>query len=326
MTFARTVLLLLVVPLWASNVEARGTEASDVSTSNDGASSTQAQAAFDEGIAAADAGDFARALSSFERSQALEPAPGTRLNLGRCKEMLARYAAAIADFEAVARDLPADDERALYARGRLQALEARVAHVTLSLSPRAQGAHVSIDGVELAPLALERPVPLDAGPHEISVLAKGRDPEVIDLTLVAGDRKEVVLQGGLEKPFAAAPKAWPPSTPSRGRASTQRMLGFGGLGLGVAGLATSAVTGLLALDSKKTMDTECDGSKCSPEGLEASDSGERMATISTAAFGAGLVFLGAGAALLYFDGSKGQKRVGIAPLRDGATLFVGGSL
>src|SRR5205823_5826961 len=75
--------------------------------------------------------------------------------------------------------------------------------------------------------------------------------------------------------------------------SSTNVLAFAGFGLGVLGLATGGVAGLLAI-SKKTDTTEryCDGSSCPPAADHGLSSARTFATVSTIGFIAGAVGLG----------------------------------
>jgi hypothetical protein len=271
--------------------------AADVAVSSD-----SAEAAFERGLAAAEAGDWKLALASFLESEEHEPAPGTRLNIARCREALGQNAAALAAFERLVSELPADDERSAYARSRLPILEPLVSRAKLSLPPDARSARVFFDGAEVPSTALDTSFPVEPGEHEVVVTAPGRDREIVRIALRAAESHEVLLEGGTLKPRPVTKQPTPLAHPVPERPmSVQKILGFGGLGLGAVGLAVGGITGVLALDRKNTMEANCDGSRCTQEGLDASDSGEGLATASTVAFGAGLVFAGVGASLLYFD-------------------------
>lgn len=284
----------------------------------------RAQALFEAGLAAASAKNWKLALERFLESQRYEQAPGTTLNVARCREHLGQLAEAIGDFETVLEEIPPDDERAKYARSRITALEPRVGHVTLTLAPELDGARVYWDGEELPRAAFGGPFPVNPGRHEVSMRAPGRKHELIRLAVSAGDHAELVLGSEpARKPEGDdAPDEKRPAAPL----GTQALLGYGSLGLGTAGLVVGAVTGLLALDRKGTMEANCREQRCNSEGFGASQSGADFAAVSTVSFGASVAFLSAGALLLYFDSAAGSPRIGLTATGDGARLIVGGSL
>ena len=86
--------------------------------------------------------------------------------------------------------------------------------------------------------------------------------------------------------------------PNDDAGSSQRTLAYVAGGIGLAGLVVGAVTGVLVLDRKATVDDECRGHVCSKEGKEAADSGQTLATVSTIAFGVGLAGIATGVTLI----------------------------
>ena len=90
-----------------------------------------------------------------------------------------------------------------------------------------------------------------------------------------------------------------------------RTLGFVLGGVGVAGLATGAVTGLLALDRGSTVKSHCPDLACDPQGLSAASQGQWLAPTSTVAFIAGGVLVAAGAVLRSRRGPRSS--VAVAP-------------
>jgi hypothetical protein len=80
-------------------------------------------------------------------------------------------------------------------------------------------------------------------------------------------------------------------------------------GVGIAGVAVGAVTGVMVLGKKSTVDEECNEQKrCSQTGLDAADAGSTLGTVSGIGFIAGGVLLGAGAVLvLTSGGGSGSK-------------------
>jgi hypothetical protein len=162
---------------------------------------------------------------------------------------------------------------------------------------------------------------VDPGPVTLVVVTPGRADRPYTLTLHEGDQVEQTLQAGdvagaapsapaSGAPVASAPDVAPaPAQPSGG---VRRTLGFVLGGVGVAGLATGAVTGLLALDRASTVKAHCPGLACDPQGLSAASQGQWLASTSTVAFIAGGVLVAAGAYFVFFGGSRSSS-VAIAP-------------
>jgi len=109
----------------------------------------------------------------------------------------------------------------------------------------------------------------------------------------------------------AAPAPAPPAPlPSPlARSGTWRTFGFIALGVGGAGLAAGAVTGVLALGHAKDVEAACPTkTTCSEGGAAAARSGSTESTISTiATIGGGAVVL-AGLALVIWGGPKASVR------------------
>jgi hypothetical protein len=75
-------------------------------------------------------------------------------------------------------------------------------------------------------------------------------------------------------------------------------------GAGLVGLAVGAVTGILAVQRKRTVDENCEAkgatTVCAPEGYAAIPEGKTFATVSTVATGLGALGVGLGA-YFYFS-------------------------
>ncbi|HEX6275732.1 MAG TPA: hypothetical protein VFZ53_21975, partial [Polyangiaceae bacterium] len=199
-------------------------------------------------------------------------------------------------------------ERVALASAQVEALKPRVPTLELALSASAPaGMIVERDGVALQGAALGVALPVDPGEHVIVTRSPG-EPEVrttLRIELGEAKRLELPLQPKAPAPPAPAPApvAEPTSraaeleaAPSDGEA--QRTLGYVAGGVGIAGLVVGAVTGLLVLDRKATVDEECVGHICSKDGKRAADSGQTLAAASTIAFGVGVAGLATGVALV----------------------------
>ena len=93
----------------------------------------------------------------------------------------------------------------------------------------------------------------------------------------------------------------PPSSPSP--SGGHRGVAFGALAVGGAGLAVGSVFGALALASKSSLDSACSNNKTCPASSQGDiDALGSRATISTIAFGVGLVGAAVGITLLVISG------------------------
>jgi hypothetical protein len=133
-----------------------------------------------------------------------------------------------------------------------------------------------------------------------------------------------------------APPSAPPAAASRASSSSKgRIIWASALGsVGVVGVATGVVAGILAIGKKGTVDADCPGRLCNAEGNAALSSGRTLATVSTAAFGAGAAALAGAVVLLILPSSSrpaGGERAArevlpsIAPSPGGATFSLQGA-
>jgi hypothetical protein len=268
------------------------------------ADSATAEALFQSGREALDRGDVKAACARFEESYRLEAKPGTALNLGNCREQLGQVASAWQRFREAAQTLPADDPRATIANERALALAIKVPKLVLRAPEGAEGWVVLRDGVVLGGASLNLPLPVDPGTHQVEVRAPGHAAWRTSVEVAPGEQREVTLAAG-------APQSPGPDATDAGRAnsagSSRRTLGWALGGVGVAGIATSLVTGALVIAKSSTVDDECIDKRCSPKGLDAAQSGRTLSTVSTVAAVAGAAMVGAG---IYFvwSGDSNERR------------------
>jgi hypothetical protein len=125
---------------------------------------------------------FQEACAHFEKSQNLEPAATTLLNLGVCREMRGELATAIAVFRAAetmarAANTSRDRELATVAAGHVERLQRRVSTLTIVVPPehRIDGLIVERAGTLVDSRLWDLPVPVDGGAHRIIARAPGRE-------------------------------------------------------------------------------------------------------------------------------------------------------
>jgi len=262
-----------------------------------------AEALFREGRTAANAGDHATACKKFQESNRLDPAPGTVFNIADCEEKLGHLATAWTLFREVAQRLKADDERTAIATSRAAGLEPRLPKLSVVLAPGAPpGARVFRDGVELQTGAFDTALPVDPGKHVLAVEAPQRDRTEVTISLREGEAKRQTLEAGKPVPDTAG-----------GHGSARRTVGFVVGAVGLAAVGVGAVTGILVLDRKSTVDHNCNTAKrCNATGAEAADSGRTLAPISSVTLIGGGVALAAGAVLvLTAGGSDSESRAAL---------------
>lgn len=277
-----------------------------------------AEALFVQGRAAADRGDHATACAKFAESNRLDPAPGTVFNLGDCSEQLGKLATAWQYFREVVQRLPANDERVPIAKARASKLEKRVPKLTIKLAADAPaGTTVARDGNELGAASLGAPLPIDPGEHSVEVKAPGRQRSIVTITIVEASEKVLDVAPG---PVEAIAKADPPPDAPPGDA--KRTAGWVAVGVGGAVFTIGAVTGLLVLGKKSTVDANCDADKrCNQQGLDAADSGKTLGKISGVGLVLGAAGLGVGGYLLATNPRRESALVPWGDAKSGGLTF-----
>lgn len=236
------------------------------------------------------AGNYAIACARFRDSDRLDPAVGTRFNLADCEERRGRIATAWSLFRGVVAELGADDDRKPIAEQRAKSLEPRLPYVTLRrVTDTPSGARVRVDGTELGEGSFDVALPMDPGAHELVLVTETRQ-ERRPFTLAEGQQSDVPIR------FSPAEPA--PNAPPDG--SSQRTWGYVVGGVGVAGVLTGIVAGVVTLGKKSTADDHCSDARqvCDETGRDANRSGKTFGVVSGVGLGVGVVGLAAGAYLL----------------------------
>ncbi len=297
-----------------------------------------AEALFRSGREAAAKEDWVTACDRFSASNRLDSTPGTILNLARCREELGQLASAWQYYQEAAQKLPPTDRRHAVALERAEALSPRLPRVTLLLASAPEGTVVEQNGTALDTSVLGVALPVDPGIQKVVVRAPGREDWTLEFEVREGEQVEKTLRVGAvaraleEREGAATPvpkahRASAAATEPTASDST-RTWGYVATGVGVVGIGVGAVTGLLAIDAKNTVDdADCDGKYCDQEGFDASEHGRKWATVSTVGFSVGAASLGLGIYLLFFQGEDGGSvKAGVTPTAGGATFAIGGTL
>lgn len=248
----------------------------------------RADALFQEGRAAVREGNWEVGCPKFEESLRLDPAPGTRINLGECAERTGHLVAALDLYEQASRELAQDDRRLPLAKQRAQATDARIPRLVVPANVR-----VRIDD---DPAQRTGELRLDPGRHTVVVTADGRERTTV-VTLAEKERRTL-------EPEAS------PVAPTPAPTSSTRIIGYTVGGAGLAALVTGLVFGGIVLHDKNVVDASCDKSNaCSQEGLDAKREGRTFSAVSTVAVGVGLVALALGIYLVVSSPRSTAPRV-----------------
>ncbi|HET7505077.1 MAG TPA: hypothetical protein VFK02_28860 [Kofleriaceae bacterium] len=165
----------------------------------------EAERHFQSGVALFKESKYAEALAEFERAYEVSPQPLVLYNIAGCHRELSHYREAVdyyRRFLAEGKD-KAKPERLAAAQKELDAILARIARVTVTVSPGVQGVTLSLDG---APLDKpEMPLILPPGEHKLTAHAEGKRDSERSLRVASGD--EIAVELVLSEPPAAPPTA-----------------------------------------------------------------------------------------------------------------------
>lgn len=152
---------------------------------------------FREATEDVDAGRYAIALEKFKRVASVKETAAVRFNIGRCEESLGHTGSALADFETAEREAkldPKGEEIEKLAHERAATLRPKVPRLTLLAPGKApEGLAVTLDGTRLSSATLGVALPIDPGDHVVEANAPGRRTFHAQLQLKAGETKQVQL-------------------------------------------------------------------------------------------------------------------------------------
>lgn len=263
--------------------------------------SKEAEALFERGRVLLDEGKYEAACKAFDESMRLEPGGGTLLNLALCHEFEGMFATAIREYREALDRAIADgrQDRIGLARERLEVISTRVAHYAVEMDDGA-AATVTMDG-KLVPSSAWETITLDPGQHVLVVLKAGapRFEHRFSVPKGGGWRGRVQVPEAvvshaavLDEPPGPTPLQ-PPRGPVEQPLTERTTWHWVGLGVGVLGLATSAATGVVALEANSEADDRCipGRSYCPEDGKAAADRANDFAFASTVSLGVGLTGL-----------------------------------
>jgi hypothetical protein len=276
-----------------------------------GKNTVAAQALYDEARKLVDAGNIEAACPKFRASYELDPGGGTLLNLADCYEKQGKLALAWSTFKEalVAAQRDGRTERIDFANQHIGKLEARLAHLTISVAAndRAAGLVIQIDGAALAEQAWGVAMPVDPGKHVVRAEAPGKQPFETTLDAAAGaaagETVEIPTLADSTDDGVRGAAATAGASTATGDSGSGRTLGWVVGGIGVASLGVGGYFGLRAMSRWSDRDDGC-AAGCTSEAKIAGDEAGTAATISTIGFGVGLIGIGVGTYLLLSSGGK----------------------
>jgi tetratricopeptide (TPR) repeat protein len=268
------------------------------------------------GREAYNAGDYKTALDLFRRAFGMYPAPTLSLYEARSLAKLGRLREAD---EALQRTLalpvdpsaPAQFGEAIEtARQERQALSRRIPSLTIrvrGVEMDEPGLVVSLDQQALQTSQVGRSLPLDPGTYSVSAAMSDGRKDQVRIELAEGRHLDAVLN--LEAAAPVQVQAALPESPSD--SNWQPVLAYSALGLGVAGLGTGIITGIMAGSKHSEARDLCPDENCVPgsKGEQALSSFRTLRTVSTVSYGVGAAGITAGIILWLSLPDSNEARV-----------------
>jgi hypothetical protein len=160
------------------------------------------------------AGKTPEACEKLEAAVALGRKSEPMLELAQCHEKDNKTATAVAAYKEAAtvarKERRYDREKT--AKTRVYALEPKLPKLTITVSPEATGAEVTVDGEPLDKAQLGKPRPVDPGEHFVEATAAGKKSWEHTVTIAASEKKTVTVPA-LAPDKAGAAAAAPKSKP-----------------------------------------------------------------------------------------------------------------
>ena len=290
-----------------------------------------ARAAAAAGVDLLQQGRYAEALDRFQRAESLVHAPTHLLYIARTQVKLGQLIEASETYLKVTREvLPPDAPRAFVdaqasAAQEAKELDARIPTLLIRVEGNgASDATVTMDGTPLPAAMIGIAAPINPGTHALRAVGKDGTSAELRVKLSPGSRETVVLQLRAAEPTpapGAAPAAAPAAAtspapggetaPPRSGLELGKVLGWIGVGVGVAGLAVG--TAFVAVNRTKRTDADamCSSTGCplsSRTQIESLDQqADDAATGAWVGYVAGGALLATGLVLLFTSGEAKKK-------------------
>jgi tetratricopeptide (TPR) repeat protein len=282
---------------------------------------------FEEGRTLAKEGKYVEACATFQKSLELDPAPGTKLNYGDCHEHLGHLAQAYRLFLEVAEaDKSNNPDRAKFAKGRADALVAKLGTLVVKIPDPSAVTSVSIGG-RIVPTASQISEKVDPGDVIVEVKLQSGGPfrqtaaakagATVTVDVPAGGSTVEVGGGGV---IGGGPDPVGPSDASQ-RRKTRLIYAYAAAGVGLASMVTGGVMGLVARGNYREQITNMNCTDespphCNQMGFDAQNSAVTLANVGTVFFVGGVALVGVGA-VLFLTAPKADGDLVVAPTASG---------
>jgi hypothetical protein len=300
-----------------------------------GSDSAIAEGLFNDAKQLLDKGDTTHACPKFAESLRLDPTLGTRLNLAHCYEVAGKTASAWGEYKEVVRQSHAanDEKRAQIAQQKVDAIEAKLSHVTFR-APSSDGVSFKLDGAALEAAVLGTSVPVDPGDHAIEATAPGKKTYKSTFHVDPQSSSNVDVPALADAPVPVTPPppvvAEQPHDEAPTDNGTKRTVGYIVGGAGIVAIGVGVYFGVRTLSLASDVSSACPNGPCtSPDAIDKNSTAHTDALISDITIGVGVVALAASAYLILTSKSShspnraGFQLVPSASPNGGGAAFVG---
>ncbi|MBS2014937.1 MAG: hypothetical protein JST00_18750 [Deltaproteobacteria bacterium] len=270
-----------------------------------------AEVLFQDGLKLLAAGKLDEACPKLAESLRLDTGIGTMMYLAECYERSGKIASAWAQFREAEASAAAKegDARGKIARERADRLEPKLSRLAIVVPPSSDLPNLVVtrDGTPIGRPIWGTEAPIDPGRHIIRVTADGYEPRELAIEIRGeASRERIEIPALVPVPVVVAPVTPPTVAPASDRGATQRAIGITLAAVGLIGVGVGTVFGVRAMGTLSDSDERCDPQTCDDTGLALREDARSQATVSTAFFIAGGLFLGTGA-VLFFTAPRATK-------------------
>ncbi|MBI5532027.1 MAG: PEGA domain-containing protein [Deltaproteobacteria bacterium] len=276
-----------------------------------------ARETYREGVALEAAGNWAGALAKFQSVASVKSTPRVRFHIGLCQERLGRWNEALGAYKMAISEASRDRAKDVIkeAEAAKGMLEGRIPKLTLRRVPGAEGATITLDGVDLGSSALNTPMPVDPGTHNLIVSMPGRETQRISIEIREGESKTFDVQPPAERaqtpvPSArpVAPAVVPSAAPAAEPRKSSKVVPWIVTGVGAASLVASGVFYYLRSTAISDLEDKCGVDlRCSEAERSTYDRGRTYTLVANVSLGVGIVGVGLGTVLLLTSGAGKPK-------------------
>lgn len=284
-----------------------------------------AEVLFQDGLKLLAAGKLDEACPKLAESLGLDTGIGTMMYLAECYERSGKIASAWAQFREAEASAGAKDgdARGKIARERAERLEPKLSRLAIVVPPASDLPNLVVtrDGTPIGRPIWGTEAPIDPGRHLIRVTADGYEPRELAIE-IHGDasRERIEIPKLVPVPVVVAPVTPPTVAPATDRGATQRAIGITLAAVGLIGVGVGTVFGVRAMGTLSDSDGRCDPRTCDDTGLALREDARSQATVSTAFFIAGGLFLGTGVVLFFTAPHAAPSKAGRVEARAATAL------